>query len=659
MAYDNGEQVFNVRSTDYNGGAVGDGVTNDAQAFKDALAAADAVGGTMFVPAGTYLIQLGDPATDPLWETISPGRYALLRVTTNGTRIQCDPGATVQVEASHIFQTATDTEPASISYLVFLGASAAAVTRVALEGGRWTWEAVAPAVLQESNPGFNSFFALGGYYMESVIRDCEFDGFPRGLAELGSLVVDGLRYSYNLYENVRAVNYGGAGGDNWMGCQGGTTIRGGVIQSKRTYQSHGIYYQLDRPGVVIDGVEFRDIRSGGKIPIAHHGTSGTRGYGPTVTNCRFVDCNSIENGSAPVGSAFKPYGGTAILGCTFDNSGYPDFGGITFTRTRGASVTGCTFIDSVVTIAPESEGVELDATCEFEGSAKVVLYGSAANNVIRGRFLNPEAIPISVTGTGRGNVVEGAQISIDLADAKYTTGGGAIAPPEAAIRVYPQGGTCDVRGGRISLQGHTAYSSIGIRTLAGTTSVSIHDVTFGSDSTTQGWAVIRVDGATVGPVRIAGCFEDRPLAGGVPVVLPAVNGPQMGGANITLLDNTFVGKLNGVTGVVRAERNLFGGVPDALDAGTVTTAQTPNAGPYREIRYTLGASITLNAPANPYRGAHLRFVLVQDATGGRAVTFNAVYKVNWTPDTTGGRRNVIEFVFDGTNWNQVSAATGL
>jgi hypothetical protein len=53
---DAGGAVFNVKHTDY--GATGDGVTSDSAAFTAAFAAAAAAGGgTVWVPAGTYLVR--------------------------------------------------------------------------------------------------------------------------------------------------------------------------------------------------------------------------------------------------------------------------------------------------------------------------------------------------------------------------------------------------------------------------------------------------------------------------------------------------------------------------------------------------------------------------------------------------------------------------
>ncbi len=74
---------------------------------------------------------------------------------------------------------------------------------------------------------------------------------------------------------------------------------------------------------------------------------------------------------------------------------------------------------------------------------------------------------------------------------------------------------------------------------------------------------------------------------------------------------------------------------------------------------TLTGGITVNAPQAAWKGAKLRFVFTQDGTGGRAVTWNAVFKVNWTPTTTANKINTIEFVYDGTNWVQTATAVGM
>lgn len=70
-------------------------------------------------------------------------------------------------------------------------------------------------------------------------------------------------------------------------------------------------------------------------------------------------------------------------------------------------------------------------------------------------------------------------------------------------------------------------------------------------------------------------------------------------------------------------------------------------------------NITISADSRPSYGARLTIVFTQDGTGGRTVTWNAVYLVNWTPDTAAGKVNTISFYYNGTNWVQTSTATGL
>lgn len=67
-------------------------------------------------------------------------------------------------------------------------------------------------------------------------------------------------------------------------------------------------------------------------------------------------------------------------------------------------------------------------------------------------------------------------------------------------------------------------------------------------------------------------------------------------------------------------------------------------------------NLTINAPTNPRTGAMLVFGFTQDATGGRTITWNAVFK-NVT-DGTGApnQKGATSFVYDGANWVQVGGA---
>jgi hypothetical protein len=70
----------------------------------------------------------------------------------------------------------------------------------------------------------------------------------------------------------------------------------------------------------------------------------------------------------------------------------------------------------------------------------------------------------------------------------------------------------------------------------------------------------------------------------------------------------------------------------------------------------LTGAITINAPTNPVAGQELIFLLLQDGTGGRAVTWNAAFTHSWS-DTgnTANKRASILFVYSGGGWLQVGA----
>jgi hypothetical protein len=106
--------------------------------------------------------------------------------------------------------------------------------------------------------------------------------------------------------------------------------------------------------------------------------------------------------------------------------------------------------------------------------------------------------------------------------------------------------------------------------------------------------------------------------------------------------------------------NLFGGAHPANMSVTFAATVTPDITAKAVVqRITLTGNITVGVPTHPFLGARLTMDLLQDATGGRTTTFNAVFKVAWTPTTTANKRNTITFEYDGTNWVQVATSIGL
>lgn len=76
----------------------------------------------------------------------------------------------------------------------------------------------------------------------------------------------------------------------------------------------------------------------------------------------------------------------------------------------------------------------------------------------------------------------------------------------------------------------------------------------------------------------------------------------------------------------------------------------------RVVVGVLTGGITINAPTNPYAGAKLCLSFTQDGTGGRAITWNAVFKKAADGAGTANQVGATEFIYDGTNWVQLGGA---
>ena len=85
----------------------------------------------------------------------------------------------------------------------------------------------------------------------------------------------------------------------------------------------------------------------------------------------------------------------------------------------------------------------------------------------------------------------------------------------------------------------------------------------------------------------------------------------------------------------------------------------PDFGEY-VIVGTLTGAITITAANGRAVGKRLTFDMTQDATGGRVVTWDAIFKAGaFAPNTAAGKRNVVTFMFDGTNYVMLSQAAGV
>lgn len=75
---------------------------------------------------------------------------------------------------------------------------------------------------------------------------------------------------------------------------------------------------------------------------------------------------------------------------------------------------------------------------------------------------------------------------------------------------------------------------------------------------------------------------------------------------------------------------------------------------YNAVAATVSSACLVGLPTNPAGGLALTYTFIQDATGGWAVTWNAIFKgLTWSnAGNTAGKRSSITFTYDGaTGWN--------
>lgn len=111
-----------------------------------------------------------------------------------------------------------------------------------------------------------------------------------------------------------------------------------------------------------------------------------------------------------------------------------------------------------------------------------------------------------------------------------------------------------------------------------------------------------------------------------------------------------------------AQRKEFG-LPLSKGLGTVAAPPVIDAGE-ETVVFTMGAAIAVPAPITtnytPQPGDSLTIIAIQDATAGRALTWNAIYR--GSPAATGGaatagQRMLCEYKYDGASWQYAGGAT--
>src|SRR6056300_20012 len=115
---------------------------------------------------------------------------------------------------------------------------------------------------------------------------------------------------------------------------------------------------------------------------------------------------------------------------------------------------------------------------------------------------------------------------------------------------------------------------------------------------------------------------------------------------------TFDGTTLDVSGVLKADK---GYVPEATltDGATISW----NMSTQSVAKITLGGNRTIAAPTNGSTGQFASLLVIQDGTGSRTLTWNAVYEFASdtapTLSTDGGKADLFVFRYNGTKWLEV------
>tara|TARA_R110002012_G_scaffold320152_1_gene542573 strand:- start:1210 stop:1614 length:405 start_codon:yes stop_codon:yes gene_type:complete len=103
----------------------------------------------------------------------------------------------------------------------------------------------------------------------------------------------------------------------------------------------------------------------------------------------------------------------------------------------------------------------------------------------------------------------------------------------------------------------------------------------------------------------------------------------------------------------------------AFAESTLTDGSTIdwNAATQDVCKVTLAGNRTLNAPTNPTTGQFITILIIQDGSGSRTVSFNAIYEFKDdtapTLTTTASKGDVFVFRYNGSKWLEMGRNTNL
>lgn len=154
-------------------------------------------------------------------------------------------------------------------------------------------------------------------------------------------------------------------------------------------------------------------------------------------------------------------------------------------------------------------------------------------------------------------------------------------------------------------------------------------------------------------------------SGGAGIVVTSLNSP---GTNtvIATTDGTETSLFNGGTpSLALVNGKFYSAIKPAVDVITFNASITIDATLGNHHRIPLNGNTTLNAPTGPSDGEKITLELIQDATGSRTVTWNAVFDFGAsgapTLTTTANKRDLVGFIYSSSasKWLYAGSQLGM
>jgi hypothetical protein len=127
-------------------------------------------------------------------------------------------------------------------------------------------------------------------------------------------------------------------------------------------------------------------------------------------------------------------------------------------------------------------------------------------------------------------------------------------------------------------------------------------------------------------------------------------------SGVTFASVTTTGGISATSGRVNAK--IINGAVSALTNSSTISCDMNTGNVFTLSTTTAVGNVQINA-TNGVAGQRATFIITDDATGGHVVTFGTNFKSNGTLTGTASKTATVDFVYNGTNWYEVSRTTGL